>query len=188
MKIYTRRGDAGETDLFGGERVGKDDPRVDAYGGVDELNAALGVVAAATSHGDVRELTQSIQATLFQVGAILATPDPRARAKSGTPEPRDEDVRALEDAIDRLDGELEPLKRFILPGGAPAAAACHSARAVCRRAERRVVGLGETAEAGAISSRYLNRLSDLLFVLARVETRRASVREVEWIGRERGSG
>lgn len=182
MKIYTRRGDAGETDLFGGPRVGKDELRVEAYGAVDELNAALGVAAVASLQPDLQELAESAQARLFDLGAQLATPDPRHREKSGMPTVGTAEVELLETAVDRLEGELEPLRRFILPGGSPAAAAFHVARTVCRRAERRCVALGREAalEDGVLA--YLNRLSDLLFVMARVENRRSGVPDVEWQG------
>ena len=184
MKIYTRRGDAGETDLFGGPRVAKDHLRVEAYGAVDELNAALGAAAAASRDEAVRALCARLQGTLFDLGAYLASPDPQRRAKAGIPEPGAEDAAGLEAEIDAFETELAPLRRFVLPGGTPAAAAFHVARTVCRRAERRAVALAreEPLEAGAI--RYLNRLSDLLFTLARVENARAGVGDVEWKGRE----
>jgi len=185
MKIYTRRGDTGETDLFGGPRVAKDHLRVDAYGAVDELNAVLGVCAAATAQADVRALLQRVQSTLFDLGSYLASPDPDRRAKSGIPEPSEDDVKELEQRIDALEGELEPLRRFILPGGTAAAAQLHVARTVCRRAERRSVALHHAEALEETALRYLNRLSDLLFVLARVENRRAGVPEVEWVGRSR---
>ncbi len=185
MKIYTRRGDRGETDLLGGARVPKDHPRVAAYGAVDELNAALGVAAAATRHDDLRQLAQRIQSGLFEIGALLASPDAKLRAKSGIAEPAAEDVAFLEARIDAFETELQPLRRFVLPGGGPAAAAFHVARTVCRRAEREVVAVDRTEPLGATLLSYLNRLSDLLFVLARVENRRAGIADVEWPGRER---
>jgi len=180
VKIYTRRGDGGETDLFGGERVAKDSSRVEAYGTVDELNTFLGAAAAASSQTDLVELLQRIQGTLFAVGASLATPgaDRRARgAPGGVGEP---EVAELERAIDRLEGELEPLRHFVMPGGAPSAAAFQVARSVCRRAERSVVRLDADEPLGGGVLRYLNRLSDLLFVMARVENRRAGVEETVW--------
>ena len=182
MKVYTRRGDGGETDLFGGERVAKYALRVEAYGAVDELNAALGSAAAQTDDPELLRLLQDLQAQLFALGGCLATPDPAQRAKSGMPEPAADDVSELEELIDGFEGELEPLRRFVLPGGAPLAAALHVARTVCRRAERRCVELaqGEPVSASAIA--FLNRLSDLLFVLARVANRRAGVADVEWQG------
>jgi cob(I)alamin adenosyltransferase len=180
LKIYTRRGDSGQTDLFGGQRVGKDALRVEAYGAVDELNAALGSCAAATQHSDLREMVRSIQGLLFDLGATLATPDPERRAKSGLPEPGRGDVELLEGQIDGLEGELAPLRRFVLPGGCPSAAAFHVARTVCRRAERRSVALEREEALPEACLRLLNRLSDLLFVMARVENRRAGIADVEW--------
>jgi len=185
VKIYTKRGDHGLTDLFGGPRVSKDHLRVDAYGGVDELNACLGVAAAATLHDDIRALVERAQATLFELGSYLAAPDEERRQKSQIPEPREEEVQALEQAIDRFEHELEPLRRFILPGGTQAAAAFHHARTVCRRAERRVVTLHHEERLAEPTLQFLNRLSDLLFTLARVENKRAGKRETEWVGRER---
>ena len=184
MKIYTRRGDRGETDLFAGGRVRKDHPRVEAYGAVDELNSALGVAVAHSAHDDLRALCREIQARLFDLGAYLASPDALRRAKAGIAAPQIADVHALEGSIDRLERELAPLKRFVLPGGTAAAAAFHLARTVCRRAERHCVALDaqDPLDAGVLG--YLNRLSDLLFVLARVENRRAGLADVEWLGRD----
>ena len=185
MKIYTRRGDGGETDLFGGSRVGKEHVRVEAYGAADELNSFVGVCAAATSHDDLRAICVKVQRLLFDLGGYLATPDARRREKGKLPEPEPEGVEALERHIDALETELEPLQRFILPGGTQAAAAFHTARSVCRRAERRAVELHRSDPLSEASLRYLNRLSDLLFVMARVENERAGVADVEWLGRER---
>ena len=184
MKIYTRRGDSGETDLFGRPGVAKDHLRVEAYGAVDELNAGIGVSSALSSHDDLRGMCRDIQARLFDLGATLSTPDPRRRKKSGVPELGADHIEALERRVDALETELEPLRRFILPGGSPAAAAFPVARTVCRRAERRCVALAREADVGAAAVGYLNRLSDLLFVMARIENRRAGVADVEWIGRE----
>ncbi len=185
MKVYTRRGDAGETDLFGGVRVPKHHRRVSAYGDVDELNASIGGAAAATADAGIRELLQGVQSALFDVGAQLATPDPARQEKSAIPTIAPEDVRQLELEIDRLETELAPLKNFILPGGTAASAALHLARAICRRAERSVVSLAAEESVGETTLCYLNRLSDLLFVLARVENRRAGVDDVPWTGRQR---
>jgi cob(I)alamin adenosyltransferase len=185
MKVYTRRGDRGQTDLFGGERVEKDAPRVEAYGAVDELSAVIGVAAAASEQKDLREESQRIQGELFDLGSHLATPDPAHRAKHGLPAPSAAQVEALEGGIDRLEGELEPLATFVLPGGTPAAAAYHQARTVCRRAERAVVSLARVEDVDPAALRYLNRLSDLLFVMARVENRRAGRADVPWRGRDR---
>jgi cob(I)alamin adenosyltransferase len=180
VKIYTRRGDAGETDLFGAGRVGKDDPRVEAYGEVDETNAALGAALAASAQADVRALGQRIQEELFALGAYLAAPDPGRRAIPGLD---GEAIARLEVAIDAFEKELPALERFVLPGGTAAAAAFHVARTVCRRAERRAVALHRSEALEPEALRYLNRLSDLLFVLARLENRRAGVGDVEWAGR-----
>lgn len=185
MKVYTRRGDRGETDLFGGARVGKDSERIDACGAVDELNAFVGAAAAASEHDDVHTLLVRVQSALFDIGGTLAAPDAGHRDKAGVPCVVDADVVALEAAIDRLDGELEALAHFVLPGGTPAAAAFHVARTVCRRAERRVVALSRAEAVDEALLRYLNRLSDLLFVLARAENARARVPDVAWVGRER---
>lgn len=185
MKIYTRRGDRGETDLFGGERVGKDALRVEAYGIVDELCAALGLAAADSSQADVLAVVEEIQVTLFSLGAYLATPDAGHRAKAAIPEPGDADVEALEKRIDAFEAELPALERFILPGGTRAAAGFQLARAICRRAERRAVALNRHEPLSETLLRYLNRLSDLLFVLGRIENRRAGIREAEWVLRPR---
>lgn len=183
MKIYTKRGDGGETDLFGGGRVGKEHARVEAYGVVDELNAALGVCAAETKSEDIRSAVLAIQACLFDLGSYLASSAPDAPAQSRSAGPGGEDVERLEARIDAFEAELEPLERFILPGGTKASAALQVARTVCRRAERRAVELHRTEPVSAAALRYLNRLSDLLFVMARVENRRAGVPETEWVPR-----
>ena len=185
MKIYTRRGDAGQTDLFGGDRVGKDALRVAAYGDVDELNATIGTVGAADLDPALEAPLQRIQSALFDLGASLATPDPAHRKKAGVEGIRASDIDGLEALIDQLESGLEPLKAFILPGGSPAAAAFHVARTVCRRAERAVVRLaGEPDESVEETSlRYLNRLSDLLFVMARHENARQGIDDIPWLNR-----
>lgn len=180
MKIYTRTGDEGETGLFGGGRVSKTHPRVEAYGDVDELNASVGLARAIELMPRIDEVLVPIQRDLFAIGALLATPDrekmKRHLEKASIDEQR---ISELERAIDAGDDELEPLKSFIVPGGTPKAAALHVARTVCRRAERRVIALGQ-AEIPSIVVVYLNRLSDLLFTLARVANRRAGAGEVTW--------
>ena len=164
-RIYTKTGDLGETGLGDGSRVPKDHPRVTAYGSVDELNAVLGVFVSALPHNDHADLIRSIQNDLFDVGADLCLPPKdneqalRVRAEQGA---------RLEKAIDQLNDRLQPLKSFVLPGGTSAAAWCHLARTVCRRAERDVVTLSHTESVNPQVIIYLNRLSDLLFVLARV--------------------
>jgi len=183
LKIYTRTGDSGDTGLFGGGRVPKSHPRVEAYGDVDELNAAIGFARSIEPMPRVDEVLVPIQRDLFAIGALLATPD-RAKMQQHLTKARVDDRRIveLEQAIDDGDRELEPLRAFIIPGGTPKAAALHIARTVCRRAERRVVALGEL-ESEAIPSVvviYLNRLSDLLFTLARVANHRAGAGEVTW--------
>jgi cob(I)alamin adenosyltransferase len=178
MKIYTRTGDEGETSLFDGTRVRKDDARVDAYGDVDELNAWIGVARSSLRETDLDEALTRIQRDLFAVGAELADPAEKIAARVTKANITDADVERLEQLIDRLEKELEPLRRFILAGGAPTGAALHVARAVCRRAERRIIAL--QPRPGARVLRYINRLSDLLFVLARVVNKRAAVAETEW--------
>jgi len=187
MKIYTRGGDTGETSLFGGERVSKSAPRVSAYGEVDELNSVLGMARAELADEDLRAKLETIQSSLFDLGGELATPGAAERAARGKAGPRvaDSDVGELEGWIDRLETELEPLRNFILPGGAPAAALLHFARTVCRRAERAVISLAECEAIDPLLVRYLNRLSDFLFVMARAVNRRAGIAEPQWIGRER---
>ena len=181
MRIYTRTGDEGDTGLFGGGRVSKDDSRVEAYGAVDELNAVIGMARAIELMPRVDEILAPVQRDLFGLGAILATPD-REKMHEQLAKARidDERIAQLERAIDAGEEELEPLKAFILPGGTPKAAALHVARTVCRRAERRVVHLQQTVELPPLVTIYLNRLSDLLFVLARVANRRAGAGEVTW--------
>jgi len=181
LKIYTKTGDGGETGLFGGGRVPKDDRRVAAYGEVDELNAALGLALALEPRAFARDLLELVQRDLFTIGAELASPDP-AKLVKALPGPRlgDARVEALEDAIDRAEATLAPLKNFILPGGSSKAAALQLGRAVCRRAERAVVTLSrETAVSPAIL-KYVNRLSDLLFVLARAANAAAGLSDVPW--------
>jgi len=181
MKIYTKTGDKGDTGLFGGGRVPKNHPRVEAYGDVDELNASIGLARSIELMPRVDEVLVPIQRDLFAIGAILATPD-REKMKQHLEKARiDADrIAQLEHAIDDGDRELEPLKAFIVPGGTPKAAALHVARTVCRRAERRVVELQGDTELPELVVIYLNRLSDLLFTLARVANRRAGAGEVTW--------
>ncbi|XAM00289.1 cob(I)yrinic acid a,c-diamide adenosyltransferase [Phycisphaeraceae bacterium D3-23] len=183
MRIYTRRGDAGQTDLIGGPRVGKCHPRVEAFGCVDELNAALGWALAGCGNDVVIAALITVQHRLFDLGAQLATADPAG------PEPPAEDaaqgllardIRAMEQHMDQAGAVLAPLKAFILPGGCELAARLHLARTVCRRAERRVVELAESASIDPQVMAYLNRLSDLLFVLARRANHDAGEGDVRW--------
>lgn len=179
MKIYTRTGDAGETALFDGTRVSKADPRVDAYGHVDELNAVIGQARAIGVPDAVDERLDRIQRDLFAVGACLADPASRIAARVSRARIAGDDVTRLEGWIDAAESELAPLRRFIVPGGSPAGAALHLARTVCRRAERHIVALGAD-RVGAEVVAYVNRLSDLLFVLARLVNARAGVPDREW--------
>lgn len=180
-RIYTRTGDAGQTALFGGGKVGKDHPRVAAYGDIDELNSTLGVVRATAPVEFCDDLLELIQRDLFSIGGHLATPDPaRVRAALAKAELHADRVSRFEQAIDDADEELAPLKAFILPGGTPKAAALHVSRTVCRRAERSVVALAAADDVPAEFLIYLNRLSDLLFTLARLANHRAGVGDVTW--------
>lgn len=181
MKIYTRTGDEGATGLFGGGRVPKDDPRVEAYGSVDELNSVLGLVGALLDDraGEWREPLRRIQSDLFTIGALLATPE-AGKGKPKVPELDRRRVAEMEEWIDQLDEDLPPLRSFILPGGSPLAAHLHFSRTVCRRAERRAVALSHKVEVEPQILVYLNRLSDLLFVLARSANARAGVPDAEW--------
>lgn len=178
MKIYTKTGDSGDTGLFGGGRVGKEDPRVEAYGEVDELNATLGL-ARAEGLGAMDGLAQALQSQLFTVGSILATPAGSKAAKA-IPQMQPSWVTDMEQAIDGFDQELAPLTTFILPGGTKAAAALHVARTVCRRAERKVVPLMRAGKVEPEVVVFLNRLSDLLFTMARVANLRAKVADTPW--------
>ena len=184
MKIYTRTGDDGTTGLLGPGRVFKHEPRVEAYGAVDELNATLGVARALDAAKWLDAELGTIQSRLFNLGAELATVEPEALAK--LERIADPDVMALESWIDGREMDLPPLRRFVLPGGTPLAAELHRARTVCRRAERRVVALARHEPIEPRLLHYLNRLGDLLFVLARWCNRRAEGQETEWSGR--GSG
>ncbi|MEZ5500574.1 MAG: cob(I)yrinic acid a,c-diamide adenosyltransferase [Steroidobacteraceae bacterium] len=178
-KIYTRTGDDGSTGLGDGSRVAKDDPRVEAYGTVDELNSAIGVVLAhGPLPGAIATCLAEVQHELFDLGGELCIPERQVIVAS--------QVERLERVLDGLNEDLPPLKDFILPGGTPAAAACHVARSVCRRAERRCCTLARSAKVNAESLRFLNRLSDLLFVMARVLARAGGGSEVIWRHERRG--
>lgn len=177
MKIYTKTGDAGETGLFAGARVLKDDRRIEAYGTVDELNAALGLARCESLPPEIEQTLQRVQSELFSVGAELATPDPERRGTALTSAAM---IAALERAIDNLDAGLPPLKHFILPAGTRGAALVHVARGVCRRAERRVVTLTQSATISPLVVQYLNRLGDYLFVAARFVNQEAHQAETIW--------
>ena len=181
MKIYTRTGDTGATSLFGGTRVDKDNPRVAAYGDVDELNANLGLARAARDAGldaDVDAELVRLQRDLFAIGAVLADPSGTVGDKIPKARITDADVTRLETVIDAFEASLPPLTNFVLAGGSPCGAALHVARAVCRRAERSMVALEPAVD--PLLLKYINRLSDLLFVLARAVNHRAGVHETTW--------
>lgn len=180
MKIYTKTGDAGETGLFGGTRVSKASDRVAAYGDVDELNSVLGLARVHPIDEARDALLATVQSELFDLGAELAA---RPGKDTGVPKIEAAQVEALERAIDAAEAELTPLTTFILPGGSNGAAHLHHARTVCRRAERAVVTLATQDDVRPDVLRYLNRLSDLLFVLARLANHRAGVNDVPWVGR-----
>ena len=179
MKIYTRTGDTGETGLLGGTRVPKDHLRVTAYGEVDETNACIGLVLAHSRAAGLNRLLRDVQADLFALGAELADVrrDRKQKAKAAVTEAL---VTRLEKEIDARERTLPPLRAFVLPGGSPAAAFLHFARTVCRRAERSVVTLARASKVDPLAVVYLNRLSDLLFVLARHANHRARRREQTW--------
>ena len=179
MKIYTKTGDTGETGLFGGARVSKASDRIAAYGEIDELNSVVGRARLGRFGDDFDALLEGIQSQLFDVGAELASPHKSA----GIALVSEAEVEAMGQAIDRAETELPPLRTFVLPGGSPMACDLHLARTVCRRAERHVVALQATDPVRPEVLRYLNRLSDLLFVLARFATRRAGIPDVPWVGR-----
>ncbi len=195
MKIYTKTGDGGETGLFGGPRVSKDDVRIEACGAVDELNALLGTIRAAgrqgwaedgwlPAMGEIERHLASVQAQLFAVGAELATPPEASRSSLPAIEPAW--VAELERQIDAWEALLQPLRHFILPGGTPLAASLHHARAVARRAERRVVGLHRRAPVSPAVLAYLNRLADFLFVAARAANHAQGMSEPVWDPRGTG--
>ena len=178
MKIYTKLGDKGETSLFGGRKIRKDSLRIETYGTVDELNSVIGICRSLNTGQEVDRILEEIQHDLFTLGADLATPP--VDGKSAAVRVRASDVARLEAHIDRIDPTLEPLKNFILPGGNRSAAMLHLARAVCRRAERLLVSLSHAEDAGEMPIQYLNRLSDLLFVLARLVNALGNTPEVKW--------
>jgi cob(I)alamin adenosyltransferase len=183
MKIYTKTGDKGQTGLFGGARVSKADARVDAYGEVDELNCAIGAARAQSSDTRAEAMLHALQSELFALGAELAC-TPGKNVDVGVALLTDVEIERLEHTIDELERDLPPLKTFILPGGSPEAAALHLARATCRRAERKLVALAASEPVRPEVLRYLNRLSDLLFVAARHANFRAKVADVPWLGRK----
>jgi cob(I)alamin adenosyltransferase len=181
-KVYTRTGDDGTTGLGGGQRVPKDSMRIAAYGTVDELNSQIGVAVAAGVGEAIRPALAAIQNELFHLGSDLAILE-EDKAKRPVPGIESRHVDALEALMDRLSEDLPPLDNFVLPGGCPSAALLHVARTVCRRAERLVIALSRKEAVGPFTVRYLNRLSDALFVMARSENKRHSVSDVLWNSR-----
>ncbi len=181
-RIYTGKGDDGTTALVGGQRVPKDSPRVAAYGSVDELNSHIGLAISLGLHAELTPVLKTIQNELFHLGADLATRE-EDRPRLKIPQIEQRHVDALEQLIDRLTAELGPLENFILPGGSPGGAALHVARAVCRRAERDAIALSRVDPIGPLALKYLNRLSDALFVMARYENHTRGVGEVYWDSR-----
>jgi cob(I)alamin adenosyltransferase len=179
MKIYTRTGDTGQTGLLGGARVSKNDPRIEAYGTIDELNSHTGMLRDLAQHHHA-DLLLEIQNTLFAIGSRLASQSDAEAQKFKVPTVTDHDITALEKAMDAMDSELEPMRNFILPGGHPAVSQAHICRTVCRRAERRVIELGQSTDVPEVIIRYLNRLSDLFFMLARHLGKMLNASEIPW--------
>ncbi len=182
MKIYTKTGDIGETSLFGGRRVSKSDLRIETYGTTDELNSWIGLIRDVNTNEQERELLKEIQDRIFTIGAELAADPDNQKLK--TPDLHEEDIEALEKAIDAMDAVLEPLRNFILPGGHVSVSYCHVARTICRRAERLAVHLHMESEVHPLIIKYLNRLSDYLFTLARKMAKDLNAEEVNWIPRK----
>jgi cob(I)alamin adenosyltransferase len=182
VKIYTKTGDGGETSLFGGKRVKKDNLRIEACGTVDELNSVIGVVRSMRVFREVDKVLQGVQNDLFVLGADLATPVRKGQNGARATRVQEDHVRGIEEIIDRIQAKLPPLRRFVLPGGSPVASQLHLARAVCRRAERRIVKSSQSEAVNPSVIGYLNRLSDLLFVLARLVNRKAKAAEIHWQG------
>lgn len=178
MKIYTKTGDKGESSLFGGRRVRKDHLRLESYGTIDELNASIGVIRASSPGEEIDKILADLQDELFILGADLATPE--AESQRSVPRISAKDAADLEAVIDTLEPKLKPLQKFIHPGGSPVAAHVHVARTICRRAERCVVRLSGQEAVSEACIVYLNRLSDLLFMLARYANHQAGVAEPEW--------
>ena len=180
MKIYTKTGDKGETGLFGGQRVPKNSLRIEAYGTIDELSSFIGLAITEVKSGEVKNLLEKIQNELFAVGSDLATPN-NANEKDKIVRVPQEFYADAEKAIDKFESELQPLKNFILPGGTKSASLLHICRTICRRAERNVVALNDSVKIGDNIIIFLNRLSDLFFVLARYENHLAGIQDVKWI-------
>lgn len=182
MKIYTKTGDKGMTSLFGGERVWKDHLRIESYGSVDEINSFIGLALCEITDEDIRGTLKQIQNDLFVVGSDLASPKEKESKSFKIPRVNHDYFEKIESEIDRFNDKLPELKHFILPGGTKGAALLHTARTICRRAERKVITLGKAEKIGDDIAIYLNRLSDFLFVLARYENHVSKTPDVEWKG------
>lgn len=180
MKIYTKGGDQGETGLFGGERVSKDSLRIEAYGTVDELNSFIGLTLTEIKDEEVKILLNKIQHILFTLGSDLASPENEKNKKHNIPRIQKSEYEFIEKEIDKYDSQLEELRNFILPGGCKNAAMLHICRTICRRAERRVVSLNSAVNLNSDIIIFLNRLSDLFFVLARYENRVSGIEDIKW--------
>jgi cob(I)alamin adenosyltransferase len=182
MKVYTKKGDKGQTGLIGGTRVPKSSLRIDSYGTVDELNSYIGLLRDNALSEDVKKELIFVQDRLFTLGSWLAS-DPE-KSKMTLPELRESDIEKLEKSIDKMDEELEPMKFFVLPGGHQTVSFCHIARCVCRRAERLVVALNEEVEQNPVIIAFLNRLSDYLFVYGRYLTHELGAEEIPWVAQK----
>jgi cob(I)alamin adenosyltransferase len=178
MKIYTKTGDSGNTSLFGGKRVDKDNQRIEAYGTLDELNSVIGLILVEKVNDKTRKILTILQQSLFVIGSELATPSD-VQSKAIRPL-TNEEISVLENYIDEIDADLPSLKNFIIPGGTKSASLLHFARTVCRRAERRIVEIDKSENISKNIIAYINRLSDLLFVIARYENHVTSTPETEW--------
>lgn len=182
MKIYTKTGDKGQTSLFTGRRVSKHDLRIESYGTVDELNSYIGLIKDHCPKEEDLTLIHRIQDRLFTIGSILATePEKKDVKRFKTPQISEEDIIALEDSMDNMNEELPEMTHFVLPGGHPTVSFCHVGRTICRRAERRITALNEEVPVDALVLKYINRLSDFLFVLSRYWGKKVDAKEVKWI-------
>ncbi len=177
MKIYTKTGDEGKTSLFGGKRISKDDWQIEAYGTVDELNSHIGLCMAFIDKEEVKQQLAKIQHLLFNIGSVLASPKEN---DFNLPNVHEDDIVQLETEMDNMNEHLEPLKYFILPGGSQSVAQLHITRTVCRRAERRVISIKDEVKHPPLIIKYLNRLSDYLFVLARYMAKVENIKEHKW--------
>lgn len=183
LKIYTKTGDKGKTSLLGGRKISKADTRIESYGSVDELNSFVGLLSDYQTDDAIKTVLKEIQDRLFTIGSELAT-DPEKNIKMPVPDLHESDIDLLEKEMDRMDEELPPMKNFILPGGSPAVSYAHIARTVCRRAERHIIRLNDESDnVHPLIIKYLNRLSDYFFMLARYISLKNNVPEVLWIAR-----